>query len=416
MLILPILPNHHHLNEPIPPWLHKHLSQEPTLNTQYQQVIDFLKLYVQSDDTFKAYRRDLERLCQWAWFVQKTSLLHLTVQDMHAFFTFVATPPTSWISTHHHPRFLTTATAWKANPKWRPFVHKPSKTQRRCHMPPTKMILKPNTKRAMLAILGSFFSYLVQTQQRQTNPVAQMRQKKQLLQSQQKHRISRKLTNEQWQHIIETTLKQAQKNTRYQRNLFVMSLFYLLGLRISEISSTPKRMPKMGDFAPDHHGLYWFHTIGKGNKYREVAVPDAMLNALKTYRTSLHLPALPLREEPTPLLPKLKGQGGLGTRQVRNLVQQCFDWAIASLQEAQCTDAALDLNAATVHWLRHTALSQDVKHRPREHVRDDAGHENSSITDLYIETDRLERHQSAQAKPLIPTPPIQIITNKQEET
>lgn len=53
---------------------------------------------------------------------------------------------------------------------------------------------------------------------------------------------------------------------------------------------------------------------------------------------------------------------------------------------------------ATVHWLRHTGISDDVKHRPREHVRDDAGHGSGAITDKYIDVDLKERHHSAKNK------------------
>ena len=64
-------------------------------------------------------------------------------------------------------------------------------------------------------------------------------------------------------------------------------------------------------------------------------------------------------------------------------------------------DAEL-LKAATVHWLRHTGISDDVKHRPREHVRDDAGHGSSAITDKYIDVEMRERHQSAKGKTIKP--------------
>ena len=59
-----------------------------------------------------------------------------------------------------------------------------------------------------------------------------------------------------------------------------------------------------------------------------------------------------------------------------------------------------DLQSATVHWLRHTGISDDVKRRPREHVRDDAGHNSSQTTDRYIDVDLRERHQSAKNKPI----------------
>jgi hypothetical protein len=61
-------------------------------------------------------------------------------------------------------------------------------------------------------------------------------------------------------------------------------------------------------------------------------------------------------------------------------------------------DDAERLADATVHWLRHTGISEDVKHRPREHVRDDAGHGSSAITDRYIDVERAERHASARSK------------------
>lgn len=56
--------------------------------------------------------------------------------------------------------------------------------------------------------------------------------------------------------------------------------------------------------------------------------------------------------------------------------------------------------AATVHWLRHTGISEDVKIRPREHVRDDAGHSLSAITDKYIDIELRARHASAKKKPI----------------
>jgi hypothetical protein len=59
---------------------------------------------------------------------------------------------------------------------------------------------------------------------------------------------------------------------------------------------------------------------------------------------------------------------------------------------------AVDLRTATVHWLRHTGISEDVKFRPREYVRDDAGHSSMQTTDRYIESDLRERHESGRSK------------------
>jgi hypothetical protein len=81
-------------------------------------------------------------------------------------------------------------------------------------------------------------------------------------------------------------------------------------------------------------------------------------------------------------------------------VQLCFDGAVAELERLGKSDEAQDLASATVHWLRHTAISADVEERPREHVRDDVGHGSSVTTDRYIDIDRAERHASAKRKKL----------------
>ena len=61
-------------------------------------------------------------------------------------------------------------------------------------------------------------------------------------------------------------------------------------------------------------------------------------------------------------------------------------------------DDAAELRTATVHWLRHTGISEDVKFRPREHVRDDVGHASMATTDRYTDSDLRERHESGRAK------------------
>jgi len=86
------------------------------------------------------------------------------------------------------------------------------------------------------------------------------------------------------------------------------------------------------------------------------------------------------------------------TSSIRYIVQNCFDQAIIKLKKDGFLEEAESLMVATVHWLRHTGISDDVKIRPREHVRDDAGHSSSAITDKYIDIELRERHRSARNK------------------
>jgi integrase len=185
----------------------------------------------------------------------------------------------------------------------------------------------------------------------------------------------------------------------HERTLFIMNALFAMYLRISELVETPRWTPQMGHFQVDPEGNWWFLTVGKGNKEREISVSDAMLDALRRFRRSRGLSALPSPGEATPLIHKTRGSGGItSTRQIRGIVQKCFDMAQANMRAEGFQDEAERLASATVHWLRHTGISEDVKHRPREHVRDDAGHGSSAITDRYIDVERAERHASARHK------------------
>ena len=158
----------------------------------------------------------------------------------------------------------------------------------------------------------------------------------------------------------------------------------------------------MNHFYRDGDNHWWFTTVGKGNKERQIAVSDTMLKALKRWRKYLGLTVLPSPADQSPLIPKIKGNGPIkSANYIRNIVQHCFDQAMDRLNEDGFSEEAESLNEATVHWLRHTGISDDVKIRPREHVRDDAGHSSSAITDRYIDIELRERHASAKRKVIL---------------
>lgn len=206
----------------------------------------------------------------------------------------------------------------------------------------------------------------------------------------------------QWDYVINAAEKMADANPElHARTLFIMNALFAMYLRISELAASDRWTPNMCDFYRDHDNHWWFVTVGKGNKKRQIAVSDAMLKALKQWRKYLKLSPLPSPADQSPLLPKTKGKGSItSTTYIRRLVQTCFDTAIIQLSDDNKTEEAESLLDATVHWLRHTGISEDVKTRPREHVRDDAGHSSSAITDHYIDIELKARHASAKKKPI----------------
>jgi len=173
-------------------------------------------------------------------------------------------------------------------------------------------------------------------------------------------------------------------------------------LRISELVADERSTPLMKNFTRDHDSHWWFKITGKGNKARKITVSDAMLGAFKRYRSHRGLSPLPTPDDNSSLIPKQLGSGPMtSTRHLRSILQNCFDKAYESMKLDGLEEDAADLKTATVHWLRHTGISEDVKTRPREHVRDDAGHQTMQTTDRYIESDDRERHQPGRGKRII---------------
>jgi site-specific recombinase XerD len=372
--------------------------------SDFKHTCQFLRAYRGSAETFKSYRREIERLLQWSWFIHKKTLKTLRRSDLETFLEFCQAPPKRWIGIKHVRRFIDRDGLHVANPDWRPFVVAISKKAHRDGEVPnvTSFTLSQSALQAIFAILSSYFNYLEQEEYTFGNPIAQIRQKSKFLRKHHGKKTIRRLSELQWAYIIETAEKMAAENPDlHERTLFIMNALFAMYLRISELAASPRWIPQMGHFYKDIDSNWWFKTVGKGNKERDISVSDAMLISLKRYRNSLGLTSLPSPGESTPLVSKAVGKGPLnGTRYIRKIVQDCFDRAIERLKTDGFIEDAEMIMAATVHWLRHTGISEDVKIRPREHVRDDAGHSSSAITDQYIDIELRARHASAKKKPI----------------
>ena len=370
-------------------------SLPPGADRDFQHASEFLYSYRGSRDTFNAYRRDIEQFLHWCWSQHNGTLPTVQREHIEQYLEFARQPPAEWIGKRHAPRFIESQGERVPNPDWRPFVMNAENGS---------YSLSQSAIQAIFAVLSSFFNYLVQEAYLTANPVSHIRQKGKFLRTRQGQSQIRRLSPIQWDVVIETAEQMAKDDpATHERTLFIMSALFGMYLRISELVETDRWIPQMGHFQRDLEGNWWFLTVGKGNKEREISVSDDMLLALRRYRVSRGLSALPLPGESTPLIHKTRGRGGItSTRQIRGIVQKCFDLAEQKLREEGSHEEADRLSGATVHWLRHTGISEDVKFRPREHVRDDAGHGSSAITDRYIDVEKMERHATARKKRVKP--------------
>ena len=261
-----------------------------------QHATNFLYHYRGSLATFNAYRREVERLLQWSWLIQKKSLNKINRMDIESFIEFCQDPPKHWIGIKHVDRFLETNGVRTPNLAWRPFVASVSKKAFRDGKSPhvKNYSLSNSSLQAIFSILNSFYNYLEQEEYTLGNPIARIRQKSKFIRKRQQKAPIRRLSELQWSYVIETAEMMAQENAvLHERTLFIMNALFAMYLRISELAANKNWEPQMGHFYKDMDNNWWFKTVGKGNKERDISVSNAMLDALKRYRISLGLSTLP---------------------------------------------------------------------------------------------------------------------------
>lgn len=392
-------------------YLHKNHENVVLPDARFQHdfyyTLNFLKSYTGSQGTFNSYRREAERILQWSWLIKNTTIDNLKRDDIEQYIRFCQNPPKAWISLKKVPRFIEKDGLRIPNEEWRPFVVTLSKSAIKNGQKPDleQFNLSQGATQEIFAILSTLFNFLIAEEYLLSNPVALIRQKSKFIRKRQQNPPIRRLSLAQWSAVLSAAESLAEESPmKHERTRFMLSLLFGMYLRISELAANERWMPSMNDFAKDSNGYWWFTTVGKGNKERQIAVSEAMLDSLIRWRSVLGLTPLPSPADNSPLLPKIRGNGPMSdTAPIRRIIQHCFDLAGEELRRKGHTDEADNLAAATVHWLRHTGISEDVKIRPREHVRDDAGHSSSATTDRYIDIEKQARYQSAKKKTIEPS-------------
>ena len=237
--------------------------------TDYKNAVEFLISYNGSHATFNAYRRELERLLHWSWKVAEKSICDLRRADIESYLQFCQKPPENWIGLKKVPRFVVENALRVPNPEWRPFVVTISKSANKSgeKLEVKNYCLSETALKEIFAITSSFYNFLIQIEATEINPVAHIRQKSKFIRKHQSKPKIRRLSELQWEYVIETAEMLAKENAdKYERTLFILSSLYLMYLRISELAASSRWTPHMNDFRKDNDGNWWFTVVGKGNK------------------------------------------------------------------------------------------------------------------------------------------------------
>ncbi|BCD98640.1 tyrosine-type recombinase/integrase [Marinagarivorans cellulosilyticus] len=350
-----------------------------------------------SAHTFTRFRNETERFLLWVFLFKAKPMEQLRKADILEYADFCWQPPVAWICTANHEKFVFRNGHFTQNPLWAPFkLQLPKKTLE--EQLPDKKKYKPSqqTLMATFTAIIAFYKYLMNEEYLYGNPA-------QIAKPDCRHFIKdaqvkevRRLSESQWQYVFNVSLDLANQDRIYERSLFVITAMKTLFLRVSELSERPNWTPVMSHFWQDSDGNWWLKIFGKGRKLRDITVPNSFIDYLKRYRQFRGLGPLPSLGENHPIVEKIRGQGGMTSRQLIRIVQQVFDMAYDKMKQSEGEDNARKLKEASSHWLRHTGASMEVERgRALKDLSEDLGHSSMATTDtVYVQTENRVRAES----------------------
>lgn len=402
------------------PTISQHLTQLalnliPDVLITYQLAVDWLLEQRFNENNYKTYRSELTTFLHWCFDVEKISIIDVSRKTMQRYVNYCQQPPKILI-THRNVAQFVLVKEWSEripNPLWRPFLGKLQDGE----LLPYR--LSDKALKTKIAILSSFYNYLICEEFAEKNPAmmwmrhSQFASKPTTANFDIEEENIKSFSELQWSYVISAAEKLANDAPDlHERTLFLISLMYSCYLRISEVAAKPGFSPVMGQFRRDSHTGVWgfLIPISKGGKRRTVAASNQLLNALKRYRQHLGLTDLPTINDATPLFMRHKPAGrgrdaglrnaNLGIRQLRDEVNLVIQFAADLAAADGFAQDANEIRQMTPHSIRHTGITHDINlnGRPLAHVQADAGHDSIDTTSQYLHTTKTERHESAAHK------------------
>lgn len=355
-----------------------------------------------SEHTFTRFRNETERFLLWVFLFKLKPMDQLRKADILEYADFCWQPPVKWICTANHEKFVFRNGRYEQNPLWAPFKLQRAKQSKSKQTDLDKKKYRPSqqTLTATFTAVIAFYKYLMNEEYLYGNPA-------QIAKTDCRHFIKdvqvkeiRRLTEIQWQYVFEVALHLADNDSIYERTLFIIVALKTLFLRISELSERTNWSPIMSHFWQDADENWWLKVFGKGRKLRDITVPTDFINYLKRYREYRGLESLPSTGDNHPIVEKIRGTGGMTSRQLTRIVQEVFDIAYEKMKAIDGEDKARKLREASSHWLRHTGASMEIERgRALKDLSEDLGHSSMATTDtVYVQTETRIRAESGKSR------------------
>lgn len=361
-------------------------------DTGVAQPMDWLQFL---SHTQRSYRKEAERFLLWATIQKGKAMSSITAEDCAEYRDFLADPqPRSrWCGARARERW---------SPLWRPFEGP----------------LKASAQRQAVSILGNLYAFLADQNYLMGNPWTAVTPPRNALP---RIDVGRSFTQAQWK-VVETeaqaacdnAIKDERKALRAMRLRLALELLYATGLRREEVvAATVDDLKFVSYPAGDGEVVegWTLQVLGKGQRLREVPVPDSVIDRLKAY-----LAARELHREPdnlgnrgahllgwhgefegdhltdgAPANPRQGILAGALYAQLKRFFARCA----SKLRTAGDIKAAERFDKASTHWLRHTHASHAIAMgMPVQIAQQNLGHASLHTTTVYVTTEDKRRMQA----------------------
>ena len=370
-------------------------SRRRQRDTGVEQAMDWLQYL---SHTQRSYRKEAERFLLWVIVQRGKAMSSVTAEDCAEYRDFLADPqPRShWCGTRARERW---------SPLWRPFEGP----------------LKPSAQRQAVSILSNLYAFLGDQNYLMGNPWSAVTPPRNAMP---RIDVGRSFTQAQWKFIeAETAQGQGTESGRADpdrqpslmalRLRFALELLYATGLRREEVVAAQLDDLRFVTYPSDGDAVVegWMLTVlGKGQRLREVPVPDSVVEQLKVY-----LAARGLHPEPdnlgnrgayllgwhAELEADLKQPGADDPRRgilpdtLYTQLKRFFARCAGKLRLAGDDKAAERFDNASTHWLRHTHASHAIAAGvPVQIEQQNLGHVSLDTTTVYVTTEDKRRMQA----------------------
>ena len=328
-----------------------------TADDDISAIQSWLSEYRGSEQTYRNYRKEVERLLLWSLIERNKPISSLNRDDFIAYEQFIADPqPTEKWCGQRYPR---------TSLKWRPFQGP----------------LKPQSQRQSLVIIQSLMSYLVVAGYLAANPLA-LRRRQLPKAKNDENIIERYLDNDLWEflykHVTEQTPNTLREKAHHERERYLITMLYLLTPRVSEIANHTMSSIR------EREGKWWWHVTGKGNATHRVPVNQIMMSALARYRKFHGLTSTPIQDDMTPLVMSINGNSAISANMIYRVVKKILTNSAKNIEKTEPSKAD-KLRQASTHWFRHTGLTHQINSGiDLQLVNKNARHAKLETTGIYL--------------------------------